>query len=93
MPVAPTQILDPWEYDMFQVFTITLKNRTSCQNNNILGTYCLVAAVCTILHILVKTNFTFILTFVSGIDSDITFLLTLNSELLLFTFISRLTYL
>ncbi|XP_048733843.2 uncharacterized protein LOC125649973 isoform X2 [Ostrea edulis] len=35
MPIAPTQVLRPSEYDMYQIFDITLKNRTSCQNNNI----------------------------------------------------------
>lgn len=37
MPIAPTQVLRPSEYDMYQIFDITLKNRTSCQNNNIPG--------------------------------------------------------
>uniref|UniRef100_K1PBB3 receptor protein-tyrosine kinase n=1 Tax=Magallana gigas TaxID=29159 RepID=K1PBB3_MAGGI len=35
MPVAPTQVIEPIEYDKFQVYTIELKNRTSCQNNNL----------------------------------------------------------
>ncbi|XP_062580874.1 uncharacterized protein LOC134242768 [Saccostrea cucullata] len=34
MPIAPTQIVQPYEYDMYQVFAITLKNRTSCRNSN-----------------------------------------------------------
>lgn len=41
MPVAPTQVIEPIEYDKFQVYTIELKNRTSCQNNNLAGKFCI----------------------------------------------------
>ncbi|XP_061173640.1 uncharacterized protein LOC133182811 [Saccostrea echinata] len=37
IPIAPTQIVQPFDYDKFQVFAITLKNRTSCQNTNMQG--------------------------------------------------------
>lgn len=45
MPVAPTQVIEPIEYDKFQVYTIELKNRTSCQNNNLAGKFCILGDI------------------------------------------------